>query len=95
MLDTEKMHEELINFDESEHIYNFGKYYIHFTDNLMSHKIKNSIKKIKKFKIEKNFHTIRKIISISLLKNCENTFRKIIFFKMKKKLQLLDQVFLE
>ena len=26
------MHEELINFDESEHIYNFGKYYIHFTD---------------------------------------------------------------
>ena len=60
------MHEELINFDESEHIYNFGKYYIHFTDNLMSHKIKNSIKKIKKFKIEKNFHTIRKIISISI-----------------------------
>ncbi|MDC3070049.1 UDP-N-acetylglucosamine 4,6-dehydratase (inverting) [bacterium] len=51
----EKMHEELINFDESEHIYNFGKYYIHFTDNLMSHKIKNSIKKIKKFKIEKKF----------------------------------------
>ena len=33
----------------------FGKYYIHFTDNLMSHKIKNSIKKIKKFKIEKKF----------------------------------------
>ena len=49
----EKMHEELINYDESEHIYDFGKYYIHLTDNLTSNQIQGSIKKIQKFKIKK------------------------------------------
>jgi len=55
----EKMHEELINFDESEHIYDFGKYYIHFTDNLISGEIQNSIKKItnKKVKIKFSYNS--------------------------------------
>ena len=51
----EKKYEELINFEESEHIYDFGKYYVHFTDNLMSKNIKNSINKIKKFRVKKKF----------------------------------------
>ena len=51
----EKIHEELINFDESEHIYDFGKYYIHLTDNLISGDIQNSIKKIKNKKMKKKF----------------------------------------
>ena len=51
----EKIHEELINFEESEHIYDFGKYYVHFTDNLISENIKNSINKIKKFRVKKKF----------------------------------------
>ena len=51
----EKMHEELINFDESEHIYDFGKYFIHLTDNLISGDIKKSIKKIQNKKIKKKF----------------------------------------
>ena len=49
------MHEELINYDESEHIYDFGKYYIHLTDNLMSGDIQKSIKLIQKKKINKKF----------------------------------------
>ena len=51
----EKMHEELINFDESEHIYDFGKYYIHLTDNLISGTIQKAIKNIQKKKIKKRF----------------------------------------
>jgi FlaA1/EpsC-like NDP-sugar epimerase len=51
----EKMHEELINFDESEHIYDFGKYYIHLTDNLISGDIQKSIKKIQNKKVKKKF----------------------------------------
>ena len=51
----EKVHEELINFDESEHIYDFGNHYIHLTDNLISGEIRNSIKKIQNKKIKKKF----------------------------------------
>ena len=55
MRSGEKMHEELINYDESEHIYDFGKYYIHLTDNLISGDIQKSIKLIQKKKINKKF----------------------------------------
>ena len=51
----EKMHEELINFDESEHIYDFGGYYVHFTENLISQNIRKSINKIQKLKVKKKF----------------------------------------
>lgn len=51
----EKVHEELINFDESEHIYDFGNHYIHLTDNLISGEIRNSIKKIQNKKIKNKF----------------------------------------
>ena len=51
----EKVHEELINFDESEHIYDFGNHYIHLTDNLISGEIRNSIKKIQNKKIKMKF----------------------------------------
>ena len=51
----EKMHEELINFDESEHIYDFGRYYVHFTENLISQNIRKSINKIQKLKVKKKF----------------------------------------
>ena len=46
------MHEELINFDESEHIYDFGRYYVHFTENLISQNIRNH-NKIKNLKLKK------------------------------------------
>ncbi len=59
----EKMHEELINFDESEHIYDFGKYYIHLTDNLISGDIQKSIKKIRNKKIKKKFSYNSKVNS--------------------------------
>ena len=55
MRSGEKMHEELINYDESENIYDFGKYYIHLTDNLISGDIQKAIKLIQKKKINKKF----------------------------------------
>ena len=55
------MHEELINFDESEHIYDFGRYYVHFTENLISQNIRRSISKIKRFKARNRYSQREKL----------------------------------
>ncbi len=51
----EKLHEELITFEESEDIYNFNKYYILFSSNLLSGRAKQFMNKMKKNKFKKPF----------------------------------------
>ena len=72
----EKMHEELINFDESEHIYDFGKYFVHFTDNLISGDIQNAIKKISNKKIKKRFSYNSKDNSFLTIKDLKSLISK-------------------
>ena len=51
----EKMHEELINFEESEDVYDFKKFYVLFGKNLISSKAKNFQKKHLKLRVKKKF----------------------------------------
>ena len=51
----EKLHEELINIEESEDIYEFKNFYILFSNNLLGKKARLFLKKVKKYKVKKAF----------------------------------------
>jgi len=51
----EKLHEELVTYEESEDIFDLKKYYILFSSNLLSDRSKKFMQKMKKFKSKKPF----------------------------------------
>ena len=72
----EKMHEELINYEESEDVYDFKKFYVLFGKNLISSKAKNFQNKYIKFKTKKKFS----YNSLECKKLSSKELKKVIFY---------------